>query len=155
MMGTEIERKFLVKNDSWRKNATGIDFRQGYLSLEEKRSVRIRVSGQQAYLTIKGKSVGAKRAEFEYAIPVDDAHQILDELCQRPLIEKTRYKIEHKGVTWEVDEFKQENDGLLLAEVELESETQEIDFPEWVGREVTGDPRYLNVNLVKHPYREW
>ena len=119
------------------------------------RTVRVRLEGEKGYLTVKGRSVGAVRAEFEYEIPTDDANAMLNELCEQPLIEKTRHKIIHKELTWEVDEFHGLNLGLILAEVELEDEEQPVDKPEWVGEEVTGDPRYYNSNLVANPHTKW
>jgi CYTH domain-containing protein len=104
---------------------------------------------------VKGPSQGAARAEFEYEIPLDDAEAMLDSLCERPLIDKTRYRVEHAGHTWEVDEFHAENEGLVIAEVELASESEGVSLPEWIGDEVTADPRYANSNLVKRPYRTW
>ena len=154
-MATEIERKFLVVDDAWRARTTGTAFRQGYLSTVKERTVRVRAAGERGYLTIKGITVGAVRSEFEYEIPRADADQMLDELCERPLIEKTRHEVEVDGLTWEIDVFAGVNDGLVVAEVELEDEAQEIDLPEWVGVEVTDDPRYFNANLIAHPFSEW
>ncbi len=154
-MGQEIERKFLVKGDAWRKSASGIRYRQGYLSTAKKRTVRVRVAGESAWLTVKGENQGAVRSEFEYEIPLIDAEQLLDELCKRPLIEKIRYHIPAGQLTWEVDEFFGENAGLIVAEVELYSPEQEIDLPSWVGEEVTEDPRYYNANLIKNPFKDW
>ena len=153
-MAKEIERKFLVNGDAW-KRSKGTLYRQGYLSTVKERTVRVRLEGERAVLTIKGITRGATRAEFEYEIPFEDAEQLLDDLCERPLIEKTRYKIEHAGLIWEVDEFLNENTGLVVAEVELESEDQQFDLPEWLGEEVTRDPRYYNANLVSHPFTKW
>ncbi len=153
-MSKEIERKFLVKGNGWREGEAKT-FRQGYLSTVKERTVRVRAAGDKAYLTIKGLTQGATRAEYEYAIPVKDAEEMLDTLCERPLIEKRRYVVEHAGLTWEVDEFFGENAGLVIAEVELESEEQPFDKPPWVGDEVTHDPRYFNANLVAHPYSKW
>jgi CYTH domain-containing protein len=153
-MGKEIERKFLVRQGEWPKNE-GVTYRQGYLSTVKERTVRVRIAGDAAFLTVKGISKGATRAEFEYDIPVSDAEEMLDHLCEQPLIEKRRYEIEHGGLTWEVDEFFGNNEGLVLAEVELESEDQQFERPPWVGEEVTDDPRYFNANLVEHPYRDW
>jgi CYTH domain-containing protein len=113
----------------------------------------VRVVGSQGYLTIKGLTTGSSRAEFEYEIPVDDAQELLETLCDRPLIEKTRYKINIGDLIWEVDEFWGENQGLILAEVELETEDQNINIPHWIGKEVTSDPRYYNSNLVKNPFK--
>lgn len=154
-MPTEIERKFLVVNDDWRVPGTGTDFRQGYLSTEPGRSVRIRLAGDSAFITVKGISSGASRAEYEYAIPADDAAELLDNLCLSPLIEKTRYWVEHAGHTWEIDEFRGDNAGLVIAEVELDSEDQAVTLPHWAGREVTADTRYYNASLVTRPYCEW
>jgi CYTH domain-containing protein len=152
-MAKEIERKFLVKDDTWR-NAKGIKFRQGYLSSVKERTVRIRTREDKGYLTIKGIAVGATRLEFEYEIPREDADILLD-LCEQPLIEKNRYTIEQGGFIWEVDEFFGENLGLIVAEIELQSEDQEFPRPVWVGEEVTEDPRYFNSNLIKNPYTAW
>ncbi|HHJ53342.1 MAG TPA: CYTH domain-containing protein [Caldithrix abyssi] len=154
-MGKEIERKYLVKGDSWKELARGVMYRQGYLSTVKERVVRVRTIDDKGYLTIKGISKGISRLEFEYEIPLEDANKMLDELCERPLIEKARYKIEYGGLVWEVDEFFGDNEGLILAEVELSDENQHIELPDWIGEEVSGDPRYFNSNLIKHPYKEW
>ncbi len=154
-MGKEIERKFLVKDDSWRAQDAGKRYRQGYLSTVKERTVRVRSVGDKAYLTIKGITVGASRPEYEYEIPVADANEMLDQLCERPLIEKTRYRIQHDGLVWEIDEFEGENRGLITAEVELKDERQSVAVPAWVGEEVTGDPRYFNANLVATPFTKW
>ncbi|AFY77808.1 hypothetical protein Ple7327_2517 [Pleurocapsa sp. PCC 7327] len=154
-MATEIERKFLVKGDSWRSLGTGKVYRQGYISTVNGITVRVRIAGENGYLTIKGKTKGMAREEFEYSIPVEDAKMMLDTMCDRPLIEKIRYRIKLDNLVWEVDEFLGENKGLILAEVELESECQIIDFPDWIAREVTGDLRYYNSNLAKYPYQQW
>lgn len=154
-MGTEIERKFLVRGDAWREGARGTRYRQGFLSTDPDRTVRVRSWSGGARLTIKGRSRGATRAEYEYDIPVEEANEILDRLAKRPLIEKTRYLVEVSGLTWEVDEFHGENEGLVVAEVELRSEAQAFERPKWCGDEVTGDPRYYNANLVEHPFGAW
>jgi adenylate cyclase len=154
-MATEIERKFLVKDDSWRGLGPGSRYRQGYLSTDPERTVRARVVAGKGYLTIKGKTVNAARAEYEYSIPVQDAEEILDELCERPLIEKTRYRIDYQGLVWEVDEFEGENAGLVIAEVELASADQAVSLPGWIGEEVTADPRYYNANLIANPFSRW
>ncbi len=154
-MGKEIERKFLLKSDSWKEGAVGEVFRQGYLPTRDKCVVRIRVAGDKAYLTIKGKNAGISRLEFEYSIPISEAEVLLNDMCETPIIEKTRYNVEHKGFLWEVDVFSGENEGLILAEVELETEEQQVKLPEWIGEEVSEDPRYYNSNLVKHPYSNW
>lgn len=154
-MGKEIERKFLVSGEEWRQHAEGMHYRQGYLSTEDERTVRVRTNGEKGFLTIKGVSRGATRSEFEYEIPLEEAGQMLDELCVKPLIEKKRYKIPYEGFIWEVDEFGGDNAGLILAEVELDSEEQEFTKPPWIGEEVTGDPRYFNSYLVRHPWSGW
>ena len=154
-MAKEIEKKFLVRGDAWRGKAVGKRYRQGYLSLVKERTVRVRTVDDKGFITVKGLSVGASRSEYEYEIPVTDANEMLDRLCERPLIEKTRYRIPGAGVVWEVDEFAGENRGLIVAEVELEREDQTLTVPEWIGREVTDDPRYYNANLVAHPYSRW
>jgi len=154
-MALEIERKYLVAGTDWRVPGSGTHYRQGYLSTVPERSVRVRIAGDKAYLTVKGAGTGAVRAEYEYAIPVKDACEMLDNLCKRPLIEKTRYTIEIQGLTWEVDEFRGANAGLVIAEVELEKEDQAIELPDWIGREVTGDPRYYNAYLIANPYNNW
>ena len=153
-MGTEIERKFLVEEGAWR-DANATRYRQGYLSTVKERTVRVRTINDKAYLTIKGVTVGASRAEYEYEIPVADAEEMLDNLCEKPIIEKNRYKLEAGTLTWEVDEFFGENQGLKIAEIELQSEDQTFDKPEWVTKEVTEDPRYYNANLIKNPYSSW
>jgi len=154
-MATEIERKFLVRDDSWRVGAEGTVYRQGYLSTELERNVRVRLIGERGLLTVKGRASGVSRLEFEYEIPFADASKLLDELCLEPLIEKTRFKVQHAGLLWEIDEFAGDNVGLVVAEVELESEDQAIDLPAWIDREVSDDPRYFNSNLVTNPFSTW
>ena len=154
-MGVEIEKKFLLTGEEWKKLAGGTAYRQGYLSSVKERTVRVRTINDKGFLTIKGISVGATRLEYEYEIPFDDANELLDELCEKPLIEKNRYKVEVGAHTWEIDEFFGENMGLVVAEIELESEDQEFETPAWVGEEVTGDPRYFNSNLIKEPFTKW
>jgi CYTH domain-containing protein len=121
----------------------------------KERTVRVRTVGDQGFLTVKGITVGASRSEYEYEIPVADANEMLDRLCERPLIEKTRYRIPHGGLVWEIDEFEGENRGLVTAEVELKDQQQAVTPPNWVGEEVTGDPRYFNANLVAKPFSSW
>ncbi|MDJ0728974.1 MAG: CYTH domain-containing protein [Crocosphaera sp.] len=155
-MAIEIERKFLVINDNWRSLGQGKVYKQGYISTGKKMTtIRVRIIGEKAYLTIKSKTEGISRHEFEYPIPLEDAQIMLNSLCDRPLIEKIRYKINHDNLLWEIDEFQGENKGLILAEVELENENQMLNIPDWVGEEVSHDPRYYNVNLVKYPYQRW
>ncbi|CAB5108546.1 hypothetical protein D3OALGA1CA_1882 [Olavius algarvensis associated proteobacterium Delta 3] len=153
-MALEIERKFLVKGYHWRKGQ-GVLYRQGYLNSNEKRNVRVRVIHDKAYLTVKGISQGAARVEYEYEIPIAEADAMLNHLCEKPLIEKKRYNIDFKGLVWEVDEFFGENRGLIVAELELEREDQVYIKPDWVGDEVTGDPKYFNASLVHRPYSKW
>jgi adenylate cyclase len=152
-MPQEIERKFLVTGTAWR-STTGTLYRQGYLNRDKARTVRVRVAGEQGFLTIKGVTTGASRAEFEYAIPVADAEQLLA-LCDGPLIEKVRHIVQVDSTCWEVDEFLGDNAGLVVAEVELQSEDQAFARPPWLGAEVTHDARYYNSNLATHPYRHW
>jgi len=152
-MGKEIERKFLVKGFTWRE-VKGAMIRQGYLNSAKERNVRVRIIEDKAYLTIKGIAVGASRLEFEYEVPHKDAAELL-EICEKPLIEKRRYRVLEGGFIWEVDEFFGENEGLFVAEVELESEDQTFHKPDWVGEEVTGDTRYFNSNLIRNPYTNW
>ena len=154
-MGKEIERKFLLIGDEWKALAKGTHYRQGYLNSVKERTVRIRTIDDKAFLTIKGVTVGATRLEYEYEIPHSDCTELLDKLAEKPIIEKRRYKIPYGGLTWEVDEFLGVNEGLVVAEVELQSEDQAFEKPSWVGEEVSGDPRYFNSNLVKNPYSTW
>ncbi|MEP6505223.1 MAG: CYTH domain-containing protein [Betaproteobacteria bacterium] len=152
-MGIEIERKFLVVGDDWRQ-APAVPYAQGYLNRDKQRTVRVRIVRDQAWLTVKGASVGATRAEFEYAIPVADAEQLLA-LCDGPLVRKTRRVVVHAGATWEIDEFEGDNAGLVVAEIELASEDAAFEAPPWLGAEVTHDPRYFNSNLASAPYSTW
>lgn len=155
-MGTEIERKFLVSPGAWSPDpARGVRFRQGYLSTDPIRVVRVRVAGDAGALTIKGRTEGISRLEFEYPIPVEDATIMLDRLCPRPLVEKRRYRESYADRTWEIDVFEGDNAGLVVAEVELPSPTTPIALPPWVGREVSDDPRYFNSNLARHPFTQW
>ncbi|HCY63320.1 MAG TPA: adenylate cyclase [Oxalobacteraceae bacterium] len=154
-MAIEIERKFLVTGDAWKRAAVGVLYRQGYLSTDKARTVRVRIAGERAFITIKGMAIGIARPEFEYEIPPDDAAAMLDGLCLKPLIEKRRYTLECKGMRWEVDEFLGENLGLVVAEVELDSADQAIELPEWIGLEVTDDARYFNSSLIAHPFKLW
>jgi CYTH domain-containing protein len=154
-MGHEIEKKFLITNDSWRTLGTGKDYCQGYLNSGEGATLRIRTIGEKGIITVKGPNEGGKRLEFEYDIPYKDAREMLERLCRKPLIEKTRYKVPFGGFTWEVDEFKGENTGLIFAEIELEAVDQPFEIPDWIGKEVTGDVRYYNANLVSYPFSKW
>lgn len=155
-MGMEIERKFLLKKE-WKKQVQHCRpaiIRQGYLAAEAERTVRVRIKDQEGYLTIKGKSKGMSRAEYEYEIPLGDAEHLLL-LCKEPLIEKNRYTLKVEGQCWELDEFFGDNTGLFLAEAELESEEQPLRIPDWVGIEVTHDKRYYNSRLSEKPYKHW
>ena len=154
-MAKEIERKFLVKNDDFKNNSVAVLFRQGYLSTDIDRVVRVRIEGNQAKLTIKGRNSGMTRDEFEYEIPVDQAKELLDKLCLKPIIEKYRYKVEVDNLIWEVDQFMGDNEGLIIAEVEVPSEDYRFDIPEWIDKEVTGIERYYNSYISQHPYKNW
>lgn len=154
-MNIEIERKFLLAGDAWRVGATGVLYRQGYLCTDPQRTVRVRIGGGQGILAIKGRGDGLARPEFEYPIPLQEAEQLLDELCLHPLVEKNRYLVPHAGLTWEIDEFLGANAGLLIAEVELERADQDVPLPPWIGAEVTDDPRYYNAWLARHPFTTW
>lgn len=155
-MAQEIERKFLVKDDSWRvSTGTGTPYLQGYLSLDRERVVRIRVLDRLGFLTIKGRREGISAPEYEYPIPVTEAEEMLHKLCLRPLIEKQRFELWFAGVRWEIDEFRGENQGLIVAEVELRSVDQVVMLPPWAGLEVSHDQRYANANLVQSPFTGW
>ena len=154
-MGIEIERKFLLNGDDWRSLARASRYCQGYISSDRERTVRVRTCDNKGFLTIKGVNTGASRLEFEYEIPLADAELMLDTLCIGPLIEKNRFRIRIGQFTWEIDEFLGENAGLIIAEIELEREDQSFDKPPWIGREVTGDPRYYNSSLSLRPYSTW
>lgn len=155
-MAIEVEHKFLLANDDWRKHIhRSIKFRQGYLSSLPTSSIRVRVCDQQAWLNIKSATIGNQRHEYEYEIPLSDAEQILNNLCGKPLIEKTRNFVFDSGNLWEIDEFEGENQGLIVAEIELEETDQPFVKPSWLGLEVTDDLRYYNNNLVLHPYSKW
>lgn len=152
-MATEIERKFLVTGEGWRQPEP-LRISQGYLNRDADRTVRVRIAGERAYLTIKGRAQGLARPEFEYEIPIADAEQLL-KLCEGPILEKHRHVLVHAGSQWEVDEFHGDNQGLVVAEIELEREDQPFERPQWLHTEVTDDPRYLNSNLSRQPYRTW
>ncbi len=154
-MAQEIERKFLLKNNDWKKEVErSYAIRQGYLSLDPKRTVRIRIKDRKGIITIKGKTQGISRAEYEYEIPIQDAKELI-ELCHSPIIHKIRYIVPYKNLGWEIDIFQDENQGLVLAEVELESEEQEVFLPPWIGEEVTDDMKYYNANLINLPFTKW
>jgi adenylate cyclase len=153
-MSVEIERKFLVRSNTWKAFGQSVSMRQGYLSTHPDRTVRVRIEGNAATLTIKGRTQGFSRGEWEYPIPLDEADALLNGVCERPLIEKTRTRITHEGM-WEVDAFLGDNQGLVVAEIELENEVQTFAVPDWIGDEVTGDMRYFNSSLLRHPFISW
>lgn len=155
-MAQEIERKFLVNQDLWTPQVPGVAYRQGYIRTQAPGStVRIRIQGDEGRITLKGPTTGWTRAEYEYPIPLADAVEMLDTLCDPPLIEKVRYQIPWGGLVWEVDVFAGDNQGLITAEVELESEDQTFESPLWLGPEVSHDYRYSNSQLAQRPYRSW
>ena len=155
-MPIEIERKYLLRSDDWKQASDqGRYIVQGYLAGSEQASVRVRIEGNRANINIKSATLGVYRKEYEYPVPLEQAREMLDTLCEHPLIEKTRYIVKHDGLEWEIDVFAGENDGLVVAEVELESEDQKINLPDWCGEEVSDDPRYYNVSLGKHPFSAW
>lgn len=155
-MAIEIERKFLVKNERWRDSViSSSELKQGYLANQNNASVRVRVVRGKAYLNIKSKTLGIKRSEYEYQIPVEEAEEMLHHLAEQPVIAKTRYMVQSGEHIWELDVFEGENSGLVVAEIELESEHETFELPEWAGEEVSDDPRYYNINLVKHPFCKW
>ena len=154
-MGKEVERKFLVDQGAWQAPDAGVHFKQGYLSSQKERVVRVRIEGDKAKITIKGITTGVTRSEFEYLIPVDDAALLLDNLCEQPLIDKHRYRQEVGGKVWEIDVFHGQNEGLVVAEIELASEDEGFILPPWAVQEVSSDPRYFNSNLLKNPFNTW
>ncbi len=154
-MAKEIERKFLTHPRKWSDLGPGLVIRQGYLSASTQCSVRVRTEGGRGYVTIKGATSGITRDEYEYEIPLGDANEILGNLCPHPPIEKTRYRIVFKGHTWEVDEFGGANRGLTVAEVELKDAREQDELPDWIDREVSGEPRYFNSNLSIKPFSSW
>jgi len=155
-MAKEIERKFLVKGNEWQtKIQRSVKYRQGYLNDAQQCSIRIRIGGEKAFLNIKSSTLGIQRHEYEYPIPLQDANEMLDQFCQGALVEKTRHYVQDQGHLWEVDVFEGDNAGLIVAELELDDENQQFSLPEWVGQDVSDDPRYYNVCLVKHPFKHW
>lgn len=153
-MNIEIERKFLLKNSLWREEANGVRYKQAYLNEKGDNTVRVRIEGDKAKLTIKSKANNISRMEFEYDIPMEDAEKLFL-IAKTSAVEKNRYKIMYEGNCWEVDEFLGDNEGLVVAEIELESETQIFAKPAWIGEEVSGDSRYTNANLARNPYKNW
>jgi len=155
-MAKEIEHKFLLKNNDWKTQISkSSTYKQGYMVSDETRSVRIRISDDTAWLNIKSATIGTFRQEFEYEIPLKDGIEILDTLCQRPMIEKTRHLVTYKQHTWEIDVFTGDNDELIVAEIELSEVGEHFEIPSWVGKEVTSDIRYYNNSLCKNPYKNW
>jgi len=155
-MALEVEHKFLLNNANWRKLVKrSAVYRQGYLSSDSSCSIRVRISNDQAWLNIKSATIGTQRSEYEYQIPVQDADEMLDNLCRKPLIEKIRHFVDYAGHVWEIDEFQNDNAGLIVAEIELSEVGEEFLIPDWVGAEVTDDVRYYNHNLSLHPYNTW
>lgn len=155
-MAFEFERKFLVRDDGWRAQATAaVPMRQGYLATTERASIRVRIEGAYARINIKSATLGVARLEFEYELPLPDAEALLERLCARPFVEKVRYHVPHGGHLWEVDVFAGDNAGLIVAEIELEQPDASFALPSWAGEEVTHDARYYNVSLVHRPYSTW
>lgn len=154
-MGKEIERKFLVTSTDFKTGAEGVFYRQGYLTNLPEKVVRVRIAGEEGFLTIKGKNSGITRTEFEYPIPVEEATLLLEQFCEGKSIEKYRYRICYEGFIWEVDEFLGDNEGLLMAEIELPAEETRFALPAWIGEEVSNDLRYYNANLLNTPYKSW
>ena len=154
-MGIEIERKYLVKGNSFKYGISGILYKQGYLLSDPEKVVRIRIIDTKGFITIKSKVTGFTRHEFEYEIPVKDAEEMLDLLCEKPIIEKHRYIYDYMGFIWEIDEFHGVNEGLIIAEIELKNENTVFTKPDWIGEEVTGITKYYNSELVKYPYNVW
>lgn len=155
-MATEIERKFLLKDSSWKEFTNeGTQYTQGYLVGSKYASVRVRIQGDRAFLNIKSATIDITRQEFEYEIPLDEATEMLETLCERPLIDKVRYLIKNNKHVWEIDVFSGDNEGLVVAEIELKDKNEDFTKPDWLGEEVSDDERYYNVCLVKHPYKDW
>ncbi|HMQ12738.1 MAG TPA: CYTH domain-containing protein [Candidatus Competibacter phosphatis] len=155
-MAVEIEHKFLVRDERWRREVErSVRMRQGYLTSDARCSVRVRVAGDQGYLNVKSGTLGIQRSEYEYPIPLAEAEEILDTLCEQPLLEKTRHFVRFGGHLWEIDEFEGDNAGLIVAEVELSRIDEPFDQPDWLGADVSHDIRYYNSQLARHPYRTW
>ena len=154
-MAIEIERKFLIKEKPFSIAKRSLKINQGYIINEKSKVIRVREKGDDCFLTIKGNNIGISRLEYDFPISKEDAKELIFHFCKTTLIEKTRHYIEHKGHTWEVDEFHGKNNGLIVAEIELESEDEKFEIPDWVGEEVTQDDRYYNMNLAIHPFTSW
>jgi len=155
-MGKEMERKFLVNHNKWQDltKPEGKQLRQGYILSDPNKTIRVRIADKQAWLTIKGISVGATRLEYEYEIPLEEAAELLDNFSENEL-EKTRHEITYAGKLWEIDVFSGDNDGLIVAEIELQAEDEQFDLPDWIAEEVTHEKKYYNSNLTKHPFKDW
>jgi len=155
-MAMEIEHKFLIRDERWRREVErSVRMRQGYLTSDAHCSVRVRIAGDQGHLNIKSGTLGIQRSEYEYPIPLAEAEEILDTLCEQPLLEKTRHFVRFGGHLWEIDEFEGDNTGLIVAEVELSRVDEPFDRPDWLGADVSHDIRYYNSQLARHPYRTW
>ena len=155
-MAVEIEHKFLVRDERWRREVErSVRMRQGYLTSDARCSVRVRVAGEQGHLNVKSGTLGIQRSEYEYPIPLAEAEEMLDTLCEQPLLEKTRHFVRFGGHLWEIDEFEGDNAGLIVAEVELSRTDEPFDRPDWLGEDVSHDIRYYNSQLARHPYRTW
>lgn len=154
-MAVEIERKYLIDLEKIGKLENGNRIKQGYITTNKNAVVRVRIKNKKAYLTIKSSNTGVSRLEFEYEIPFDEANEMLDKLCEKPLIDKIRYIIKHDKHIWEIDIFYGDNEGLVVAEVEIEDENEVVTLPLWIKEEVTMDNRYFNSNLMNHPYKDW
>lgn len=154
-MAIEIERKYLIDLEKLGTLKNGNKIKQGYITTNKDAVVRVRVKNNKGYLTIKGSNIGVSRLEFEYEIPLDEANEMLDKLCQKPIIDKNRYIVDFANHVWEIDIFYGDNEGLVIAEVELEDENEHIELPLWIKEEVTGDIKYYNSNLMSYPYNKW
>lgn len=154
-MPQEIERKFLISRLPVEILKQGLEIVQGYIVNQKEKVIRVRIAGEKAFLTLKSKTVNGIRNEYEYEIPVMDARELLTQFCNKPWVEKIRFKIEYKNFVWEIDRFSGANDGLILAEIELDDIDQPFEKPDWIGPEVTHDPRYYNSNLIAHPFTTW
>jgi len=154
-MAIEIEKKFLVTGEEWKEGSSSTIYFQGYLCSGSGQTVRVRIAGDKAWLTIKGRHTNISRLEFEYPIPLEEAQIMLAEVCEQPIIHKRRFFKKYGGFIWEIDEFYGDNQGLVLAEIELASEDQEFPRPDWLGEEVSDDGRYYNASLRSYPYSMW
>jgi adenylate cyclase len=154
-MAIEIERKFLVKEPSFHLAIKSLRIRQGYIVNNQNQVIRVREKGDEYFLTIKGNNIGISQLEYDFPISKNDAEDLLKHFCKTSMIDKTRHYVEHEGYTWEVDEFHGDNEGLIVAEIELDSEHEQFEIPDWVGDEVTSDERYYNMNLATDPFKDW